>query len=474
MTDDMTLVREYAASQSEGAFEQLVTRHLNMVYSAARRRVGDAHLAEEVTQAVFIILARKAGSLGPRTILSGWLYRTTRYAAADALKIQRRRQQREQEAHMQSLLNEPQSDETWKQIAPLLEAAMDSLGERDRNAVVLRYLDGKSLSEVGVALGASEDAAKMCVTRAVEKLRKFFLKRRIVFPAAALTTAMSAYAVQSAPAGLAVTISTAAALAGTSIATTALVTKAIVMTTLQKTFIAVALTVAVGVGIYEARQVSVLHSQNQLLQQQQAPLVEQIEQLTKDRDEVTRQLAALRGENERLNRNTTELAKLRGEVTLLRRNLISLKQQTQNALEEAKSQIDATQDQTANLYRKSSEDVMNSAKFLGLAARLFAADNKDVLPTKLEQIQKHLEELPPDHPGRRSLGDFELVSAPRPIDQANDHDKILFRERFPHRAPDGKWIKVYTFVNGSVQFQVTDDGNFESWEKEHMVQADSK
>ena len=126
MTDDMALVREYAASQSERAFEQLVARHLNMVYSAALRRVGDAHLAQEITQGVFIILARKAGSLGPQTILSGWLYRTTRYAATDALKIQWRRKQREQEAHMQSLVNEPQSDETWEQIAPLLPGKASS------------------------------------------------------------------------------------------------------------------------------------------------------------------------------------------------------------------------------------------------------------------------------------------------------------------------------------------------------------
>jgi RNA polymerase sigma factor (sigma-70 family) len=98
MSEDMALVREYAANQSEDAFEQLVARHVNLVHSVALRRVGNAHLAQEVTQAVFIILARKAGSLGPNTILSGWLYRTTRYAAADALKIRRRREQREQEA----------------------------------------------------------------------------------------------------------------------------------------------------------------------------------------------------------------------------------------------------------------------------------------------------------------------------------------------------------------------------------------
>src|SRR5664280_3549406 len=126
MSDDMTLVREFATDQSEPAFAALVERHIALVHSAALRQVGDAHLAEEITQAVFIILARKAASLGPKTILSAWLYRTTRYAAADSLKTRRRRHAREQEAFMQSTLN-PTEAEAWTQLAPLLDEALNEL-----------------------------------------------------------------------------------------------------------------------------------------------------------------------------------------------------------------------------------------------------------------------------------------------------------------------------------------------------------
>src|SRR3954469_6720320 len=105
-TNDIELLREYALHQSEQAFATLVSRYVNLVYSVALRQVRDPHLAEEVTQAVFIILARKAASLNSSTILSAWLCRTARYASANALTIQRRRQNREQEAHMQSVLNE--------------------------------------------------------------------------------------------------------------------------------------------------------------------------------------------------------------------------------------------------------------------------------------------------------------------------------------------------------------------------------
>src|SRR5260221_880397 len=256
--DDSVLLREYVERDSEEAFATLVARHVNKVYSVALRHARNPHHAEEITQVVFVILARKSRQLGKRVILSGWLCRTARLSAVTFVRSEIRRTRREQEAHMQNLLNESES-EVWPQIAPLLDAAMAGLSEADHDAVALRFFDGKSMKEIGAALGASEDAAKMRVSRAVEKLRIFFTRRGIVCSAAALTAAISANAVHAAPIGLAVTISTAAAHTGIALTTTAsasaTVTKAIDRVTTQNALlagvVAVALTASVGTYVIQ-------------------------------------------------------------------------------------------------------------------------------------------------------------------------------------------------------------------------------
>jgi RNA polymerase sigma factor (sigma-70 family) len=216
--DDLTLLREYARNHSEAAFAALVSHYVNLVYSVALRQVRDTHLAGEITQAVFIILARKADSLGDKIILPGWLCRTARYASANALTIQRRRQHREQEAYMQSQIDsgtgfQPVGEDEvqmWNEISPLLDGAMEKLGQKDHDALVLRFFENKTFAEVGATLGASEDAAKMRVNRALEKLRKFFTKRGVSSTTAIIAGTISANSVQAAPVALAKSVTAVA------------------------------------------------------------------------------------------------------------------------------------------------------------------------------------------------------------------------------------------------------------------------
>jgi RNA polymerase sigma factor (sigma-70 family) len=209
---DWELLEEYAKHRSESAFAELVQRHLNWVYSSALRQVGDQHLAKDVTQSVFILLARKAGQLRPGTIVSGWLFRTTRFVASRALRSEYRRKVREQAASVMSPTDSTDDNQIiWNQLAPYLDQAVAALSDSDRSAILLRFYEKRTLREVGEQLGISEDAAKKRVTRAVEKMRTLLTRHGLVLGGAGLAVVLAEQTVQAAPANLAIGVVKAAA-----------------------------------------------------------------------------------------------------------------------------------------------------------------------------------------------------------------------------------------------------------------------
>ncbi len=264
---DMELLRDYDRQGSEDAFAELVQRHINLVYSAALRHVGIATQAEEITQAVFIILARKAAGLRLDTILEGWLHETTRLTALSFLRGERRRQFREQEAYMQSTLQESADVSVWNQLAPLLDEAVSRLGKKDRDAVMLRFFKGKSLREVATALKVNEAAAQRRVLRALEKLRKFFTKHGVSSTTAIIAGAISTNSVQAAPVALAKSVTVVALTKGVaaSASTLTLIKGALTVMAWTKAQTAIVVGVAVVLATGTATSIIVHHRAHSLI-----------------------------------------------------------------------------------------------------------------------------------------------------------------------------------------------------------------
>lgn len=314
--NDLDLLERYSREHSQDSFAALVTRYMNLVYSAALRQVRSPQLAEEVCQTVFTQLACKADKLKPGTILSAWLYQTTRNASIDVVRSEIRRKLREEIAIQMSAANETSAG--WTDIEPLLDEAMQSLEQTDRAAILLRFFEGKSLNEVGHALGSSEDAAQKRIQRAVERLRKFFEKRKLKIGATGLVALVSANAVQSAPSGLAILVATSS-LANLS-STTATVTKAIFMTSMQKVAVAAVTAGVLGAGWYHLSVVHNLRDQVRVLQQQreqEASLNNKARQ-PKSAPQTATSDPGLASEEAAQKRGSNEVLKLRGQVGRLR------------------------------------------------------------------------------------------------------------------------------------------------------------
>jgi RNA polymerase sigma factor (sigma-70 family) len=210
---DRSWLSEYADTKSAAAFARLVREHGPLVYSTCLREVRDPHLAEDVAQVVFLLLARKldAGAWRPRTVLAGWLYETARFASRNALRRERRRRARETKAVIDMLASRAAADgrgggpggrPRWEEIEPLLNAALGRLRRKDRDAILLRYYQDKPLKEVGAALGVSADAAQARVTRALEKLRQSLARSGVAVTATTFPELLRANAAGPAPPGL--------------------------------------------------------------------------------------------------------------------------------------------------------------------------------------------------------------------------------------------------------------------------------
>lgn len=474
---DQELLRRYADDGAEEAFTELVRRHCNLVWAAARRVSGDGDLARDVAQTVFTDLARKAKRLPAGTALAGWLYRAACHAACKQVRAEARRTHREQVSMPPNELSSAPSAETRaaEDLQTALDAALAALPELDRDAVVLRFLAGRSFAEVGAALGTTDDAAQKRVSRALEKLRDAFRHRGMAVHGGLVAAALSLAGAEAAPAGLAAAVA-GNALAGASGATGGIISYLTLMKT-KLAFGMVAGAAAVGTLAWQQQRIVRLTDENTALRQQVAAISRPAEVAPPSVD-----LAEL----ERLREGHAELLRLRGEVARLRQAAAPAANQR---LQDAESRVAQAEAQTAAIraevaFRTHRVQIIQTGKALGLAARVFSNDHDGQFPTTFDEMQAGLNYVEKENylSDRSLLDRFEFFPQPRAIHDS-ESQRILFREREPRPIPPAAlseeeaagfgpesmqpgWERAYVMADGSVQSPRSAHGDFSQAERE--------
>jgi RNA polymerase sigma factor (sigma-70 family) len=461
MTPDHELLREFARTNSGDAFAELVRRHLNLVYSAALRQVnGDAHLAQDIAQSVFTDLARQASSLARRENLSGWLYTSAHFAATKIIRGENRRRDREAQ-FMRETINETASDGEWDKVRSTLDEAMHELKPSDREAILLRYFENRPFAELGTLFGLNENAARMRVERALEKLRGLFAKRGVV-TAGALAAVISANAVQLAPPNLAA-ILTASSLAAAETGTLTFA-KTMIIAKLKLALSAIAVAGAAAAFVHQQQVQNKLRAQNDSLQGQVA-------QLQTDNESFSHRLAETGNAQKLSDEQFNELLRLRGEVGTLRQQAneaVKLRDENQQ-LQEAATQLRASNGRmeyadSLGKFHAYETQVVNAMKQVCLADRIWAGDNNNQYASTFDQMTNELGGLY----NSPLLDNLEFVNVGI-VNVTQDVYMINLRERTPRQSPDGTWHRVYGLVDGSVHTATSPTGNFDAYERYDSV-----
>jgi len=480
-TPDSTLLNRYLRDADEAAFEELVQRHCTLVWATAHRVCRNPDAARDITQTVFCLLVRKASRLAPGTVLAGWLHRTAWLEAVKQIRNEARRTDRERTA-MNDL--DPQGDAVELDRAaivfqPLLDQALADLSDDDRHAVILRYLSGRSLAEIGSELGTNEDAAQKRVSRALEKLRGWFRQRGVSAGEGVVAAALGLAGTQAAPAGLATSVS-AAALAGGGV--TAATLSGIIF---MKSNVVLGTVTALAVASLVWQQTRLNH-------------------LTRENAELRRQPPAtpatpppvtVIADDSRQQEDRAELLRLRSEVARLRQETSGTAGRSAENAEARAAQAEATaaalREEVA--FRQRRELLISTGKNLGMAARIFSTAHENRIPATAAEMQEALKEAGMDEgqevEGGAAPESFELFAHPRPP-RLDEPVLILLREREMRRIPtpvlrEGElttgtpfaiplkkgWERAYVMIDGSVQTISSPDGDFSAFERDGTARA---
>lgn len=468
MTDSGTLLQDYARNGSESAFRELVARYLNLVYATALRMVGgDAVLAEDVAQTVFIDLARKARKLPENIMLGGWLHRHTCFVASKAVRAERRRRSRERQAvEMNSQTDH--SEANLAQVAPLLDEAINTLAERERTAIILRFFEQRDLRGVGEVLGASENAAQKRVSRALDELRVLLKKKGVVLSTGALGTLLATESV-AAPGGLALSISATALGAGASGTATFTLAKIITMTKTNTAFAGLCMMAGLGASLI------IQHQAQATLQEQRATLQQQARQLQEGEKS-----ASSSDSNEPLQSANLkdDLARLRREVELLHsqtNSLAALQQENRRLQEARKTPLQLVEDsKEQGLLR------LNYTRDWMLAFRKFAQDHNGQVPSSFDQAEPLLASSATAETNLSSE-QFDIVYQGTLNAISNAANIILMREKHAWSDYSGqRWLRAYGFADGHSEIHIIRgvsnpadaarvDVEPEAWEKQHLA-----